>query len=153
MPFKETVIECQKGDEDFILAAYKQFPFLEEAIIKIGYKGIEESKYSVSGVKRKIIRLSSGDDKQKILQSLKNSSYIYEGAFVEANVLKKLLTRIYGDLNITMTPKAVDIQNYYHTKDHTKKIKTEVNKEVDGKTITKLVWKSVQGFILVKSKM
>lgn len=153
MPFKETVIECQKGDADFILAAYKQFPFLEEAINKIGYKGIEDSKYSISGVKRKIIRLSSGSDKQKILQSLKNSSYIYEGAFIETSVLKRLMAGIYEDLQIQLTPKAVDVQNYYHTKNHTKKIKTEVNKEVDGKVITKIVWKSVQGFIIVKSKM
>ncbi len=151
--FKDVVIECKKGNAEYLALAFDRYDYLEEAIAKIGYKGIEDSKYSVSGVKRKIIRLSTNDDKERIYQYILDNSLIYENNFYEANILKKLFTKIYKDLDIQLTPKAVDIQNYYHTKDHTKKIKTEVNKEIDGKVITKIVWKSVQGFIIVKSKM
>jgi hypothetical protein len=151
--FKETVIECQKGDTDFILAAYKQFPFLEEAIIKIGYEGIIACKYSVCNIKSKIVRLSTGSDKQKIAQSLKNSSHIYEGSFLETGTLKNLFAKIYTDLDVKLIPKANDIQDYYHIKEKVNKVKTNITDIVDGQEITKSVWKSVKGFVIVKSKM
>ena len=149
MNFKDTVIEYQKGDADFIIMANKQFPFLVEAITKIGFKGIEDSKYSVTGVKSKIIRLSTGSDKQKIFQHLKNSSYIYEGGFVELKTLKNLFTKIYTDLDIKITPKAIDIQTYYHTKDYTKRIKTVEIKDGAEKT----VWQSKTGYVISKAKL
>lgn len=153
MPFKETVIECQKGDEDFILAAYKQFPFLQEAITKIGYEGIQECKYSTTNIKNKIIRLSSGSERQKIAQSLKNSSHIYEGGFIETNTLKNLFAKIYVDLDVKLVPKAIDIQNYYHIKEKVSKVKTNITEIINGQEITKSVWKSVKGLVIVKAKM
>lgn len=153
MNFKDTIIEYQKGDADFIIMANKQFPFLEEAITKIGFKGIEDAKYSVSSVKSRIIRLSTGSDKQKIYQHLKNSSYIYEGCFIEADALKKLFTKIYIDLDIKLTPKAMDIDKYYHVKMHSKNTKTNVVEIIDGQTITRTVWKAKKGYIISKSKM
>jgi hypothetical protein len=147
--FKDVVEECKKGNREYLALAFEKYDFLEEAITKIGFKGIEESKYSISNVKSKIIRLSTGSDKQKIFQHLKNSSYIYEGGFVELKTLKNLFTKIYADLNIKVTPKAIDIQNYYHTKDYTKTIK--VIKTVEGLPVT--TWKSVKGFVISKAKL
>lgn len=147
--FKDVVEECKKGNREYLALAFEKYDFLEEAITKIGFKGIEESKYSVSSVKSKIIRLSTGSDKQKIFQHLKNSSYIYEGGFVELKTLKNLFTKIYTELNIKVTPKAIDIQNYYHTKDYTKTIK--VIKTVEGLPVT--TWKSVKGFVISKAKL
>ena len=147
--FKDVVIECKKGNREYLALAFEKYGFLEEAITKIGFKGIEESKYSVSNVKSKIIRLSTGSDKQKIFQHLKNSSYIYEGGFVELKTLKNLFTKIYSDLDIKITPKAIDIQNYYHTKDYTKTIK--VIETVEGLPVT--TWKSVKGFVISKAKL
>lgn len=147
--FKDVVEECKKGNREYLALAFEKYDFLEEAITKIGFKGIEESKYSVSSVKSKIIRLSTGSDKQKIFQHLKNSSYIYEGGFVELKTLKNLFTKIYTELNIKITPKAIDIQNYYHTKDYTKTIK--VIETVEGLPVT--TWKSVKGFVISKAKL
>jgi len=153
MNFKDTVLEMQKGDSDFILQAYKRFPFLHEAILKIGYKGIEDSKYSVSGVKRKIIRLSVGSEKQKIFQCLKSSSYIYEGTFVEASTLKRLFSKIYSDLGLKLTPKAVDIQNYFNVEYASKKLKTKTKKTIDGVEKEIDEWKSYKGYKIIKAKI
>lgn len=151
--FKDVVEECKKGNREYLALAFEKYDFLEEAITKIGFKGIEESKYSVSSVKSKIIRLSTGSDKQKIFQHLKNSSYIYEGCFIEADALKKLFTKIYIDLDIKLTPKAMDIDKYYHVKAHSKNTKTNVVEIVDGQTITKTVWKAKKGYIISKAKL
>jgi hypothetical protein len=121
MNFKDTVIECQKGDSDFILIAYKQFPFLHESIIKIGYKGIED--------------------------------YVVENGFISLVTVKKLFELIYKDLGLQAKAKSTDIKDYFHVKDTDKKIKTDVVEVVDGKEVTKIIWKSNKGYSIIKAKM
>lgn len=153
MNFKDTVIECQKGDSDFLLIAFKQYPFLHEAISKIGYKGIEDAKYNVSNIKRKLVSMSSGSHKQKIFQCLKASSYIYESSFISLTTTKKLFENIYRDLGLPNKAKSTDINEYYHTKIIDKKTKKETVEKVDGKDVVKIEWKSNKGYAIIKAKL
>ena len=151
--FKDVVIECKKGNREYIASAFEKYDFLEEALNKIGYEGIENSNYAVSSVKNKIIRLSTNNDRERIYQHIIDNNLISEDNFYEANFLKKLFTKIYTDLDIKLTPKAMDIDKYYHVKTHSKNTKTNVVEIVDGQTITKTVWKAKKGYVISKAKL
>lgn len=147
--FKDVVIECKKGNREYLALAFEKYDFLEEAINKIGYEGIEKSNYAITTVKNKIIRLSTNDDRESIYQYIVDNNLISEDNFYELNTLKHLFTKIYADLDVKITPKAIDIQTYYHTKDYTKRIK--VIDTVEGLPVT--IWKSAKGVIISKAKM
>lgn len=152
MNFKDTVLECQKGDVDFVLKAYGQYPFLNEAITKIGYSGIEKSNYNITTIKRKLVTMSSGSQKQKILQYLKTSSYIYDGGFISIASTKKLFESAYKELGIPSKPKSTAINDYFYTKVVDKKIKHEVITIVDNTEIKKIEWKPNRGYSIIKAK-
>lgn len=134
---KETVLEMQKGDSDVILAAYKKYPFLAEAVRTLGYEGIEKCNYQSTNIKRKLIQGSAIGQKSKVIQLLKTQSLLNEGSFVSASTLKTILDGIYKSVGITATAKASDIEQYYHVKPKTPRI----NK------------KPVAGFVIIKEKV
>jgi len=47
------------------------------------------------------------------------------GVFISNDKLKEIFTEIYKELGIAKIPKAVDIENYYKTKTHQKRIQKE----------------------------
>ena len=130
--FKDTVIELQKGDDDFRLQAFKKYPYLSEAIDKIGYDGIEELKYSITNIKRKLITLSKLDDFYKIGKELE--LVIVEGQFYEPNTLKKILYAIHNKYNSKAKITAKDIDTYYISKYDSKR---KGDKVIKGFTIIK----------------
>lgn len=130
--FKDTVIELQKGDDDFRLQAFKKYPYLSEAIEKIGYDGIEELKYSITNIKRKLITLSKLDDFYKIGKELE--LVIVEGQFYEPNTLKKILYTIHNKYNSKAKITAKDIDTYYISKYDSKR---KGDKVIKGFTIIK----------------
>ena len=134
---KETVLEMQKGDEDVIIAAYKKYPFLKDAIENLGYEGIEQCNYQSTNIKRKLIQSLSIGQKNKIIQLLKTHSSLQEGAFVSTNNLKKILDGIYKSVGIVAKAKAADIENYYHVRVKTPRIND----------------KPVAGFVIIKEKI
>ena len=97
--------------------------------------------------------MSSGSQKQKILQYLKTSSYIYEGGFISVAATKKLFETAYKELGILSKPKSTAINDYFYTKIADKKIKTEVIQIVDNAEVTKVVWKSNSGYTIIKAKL
>lgn len=134
---KETILEMQKGDEDVIIAAYKKYPFLKDAVENLGYEGIEQCNYQSTNIKRKLIQSLSIGQKNKIIQLLKTHSSLQEGAFVSTNNLKKILDGIYKSVGIVAKAKAADIENYYHVRVKTPRIND----------------KPVAGFVIIKEKI
>ena len=120
--FKETVLECQKGDSNFLLQAFEKYPFLHKAIVQFGYKGIEEMDYQITNIKRKLIASTALSETDKIKQCLKDSSYFYEGNFVTLKQIQSTFDKIYKDLSIIKSNKASEIENYFLTKSTKRKI-------------------------------
>ncbi len=139
--FKDTVIELQKGDSDFALQAFKKYPFLHEAIEKIGFTGIEELKYSTTNIRSKLITLSKANNFHKIGKELE--LIIKEGYFYEPKPLKQLLWAIHNKYNPGAKVTAKDIDTYYITKYDSKRKK-------DKKDNTEKV---VKGFTIIKKRL
>ena len=138
--FKDIVLECQKGNPNTLMYHSKRYPYLLEAITKLGYEGIADCKYDTSNIKRKLINIVPMSDKSKIAACLKTSSYIYEGSFITAKQLNALFQKIYKDLNINEKTKTFEIDKYYYTKNTTKGVK------INDK------WTTVKGYTIIKEK-
>ena len=135
--FKDVVIECKKGDTEYLSWAYNKYDFLEEAIQCLGYEGINQCGYHITNVKRKLIQYSPVIQRIEIAILLKTHNAIQEGAFVSTNNLKKILDGIYKSVGIVAKAKAADIENYYHVRVKTPRIND----------------KPVAGFVIIKEKI
>lgn len=124
--------------EPVLSAAFARYPFLKEAIEKLGFEGIEESGYVITNIKRKLVKADLTTSlKVKVLKRLKLEPSLKIGSFIPTNKLKEIFKELYLDFGIKKTAKATDILNYY-----------EVNrkkKTIGGKT--------VDGFALVREKI
>jgi hypothetical protein len=116
--FKDTVIELENNqdDEKLFQLAFKKYDFLEEAIDKLGYDGIENLKYKTTNIKNKLVIISDKGEENKILALLKNKLSLEYKNFYSNIELKNLFSDIYKDLNIVKLAKGSDINKYYNTK-------------------------------------
>lgn len=117
-------------------AAYVRFPFLKEAIEKLGFEGIEKEGYVQTNIKRKITSLLNVNDETKIYKLLIDFNDVKSGEFISATTLKSRFKTIYDSLSLSKTPKGSDINMYFNTK--------PTKKKVNGKT--------VEGYLLLNSK-
>jgi len=116
--FKDTVIELDNNpdDKELYIRAFKKYDFLEEAINKLGFDGIEELKYKTTNIKNKLIILSDKGLENKIISILRNKLDLEYRNFYGNIELKNTFTEIYKELNINKLAKGSDITKYYNTK-------------------------------------
>ena len=113
--FKETVIDLEVNPKDVNLYsnAYRRYPFLEEAINKLGFEGIMDLKYVIGNIKKKLIMLSDIGLENKILRLLETRLNLDYEDFYSSVKLKQIFTDIYKELEIDKNAKGTDICKYY----------------------------------------
>lgn len=121
----------------YLEAAYLRFPFLKEAIKKIGFEGIEAEGYVQTNIKRKLTSLLDINIETKIFKLIKSYDDITIGNFIPSNVLKNRFNSIYKYLGLSIKGKGSDISKYFHIEPKQKKIDN----------------KNVEGFIILNPKM
>ena len=84
----------------YIDAAVNRFPFLNNAIAILGYKGIEELGYVQTNIKRKLSTMLDINQETKVYKLLKSYNDIATGEFVPSKLLKNRLSNIYKELGI-----------------------------------------------------
>ena len=123
--------------QSILSAAFTRYPFLQEAIEKLGFNGIEETGYVITNIKRKLVNADlSTSLNVKIMKRLKLESAIRKGEFVASSKLKEVLTLIYRELGIKKKVTAPQILDFYEASNKKKK--------VDGKP--------VDGFVIIREK-
>lgn len=89
-----------------------KYPFLEEAINKLGFDGIKDLKYNQKAIKAALLNLSGLSVEHKVIKALKYKT----GEFIASKEIKSDLNNVYSDLNINAKCKATDIDKYYDVK-------------------------------------
>ncbi|HLS53753.1 MAG TPA: hypothetical protein VK031_07255, partial [Tissierellaceae bacterium] len=123
----------EKGEEylSLVMGYYEQFPYLLEAVSKLGFKEIKEMKYRTSNIKRKLemMKLTNKEDSyiDKVKVALRYNTGIKVGMGYTGKELKELLQKTYDEVGCQSKAKGVDINDYYLT---TKKSVREDNKVV-----------------------
>jgi hypothetical protein len=117
--------------------AFKKYPFLQEAITKIGFEGIEDCNYIITNIKAKLINKLDKSEENKIILALKNRLQFNNGDFIKTSDLKVKFNEVYSDLGITKKAKGSDITSYYEVKE----------------TVKKINGKSEKGYIIIRSKI
>jgi hypothetical protein len=124
--FEEVVKELQTTeDEEIRVAAFEKYPFLEEAIEKIGYEGIAEAKYVITNVKRELINILDISNESKVMKMLLVNTKFGNGVFISSKDAKRLIETVYEQLGIKKT---ANIKDYFVVKDS--------KKWIDKKTVT-----------------
>ena len=109
-------------DSKMLSEAFIKYPFLEEAIEKLGFDEMEKMKYNITNIKEKLIVRSDIGLEAKINNALNNRFKPVIGDFVKASEVTNILEKIYENLGIDKTVKSTDIKKYYNVQDKTKKI-------------------------------
>ena len=122
--FEETIkeIEKNKNDKELLDAAIIQWPFINDAIKKLGYAGIKNKKYNVTNIKKALIVKSNEDYKIKIYKLLSMKLRLSNDNFIESKKLKSIFSDIYKELGIYKIPVASNINDYYTTKSIVKNV-------------------------------
>lgn len=129
--------------EPILSAAFARYPFLQEAIERLGFDGIEEAGYVITNIKRKLVNADLRTSLNvKIMKRLKLESAIRKGEFVASNKLKEIFNSIHKELGIKKAGKAKLIEDYYDVKSG---VKRKDNKVVNGYYIIreKIILKSI----------
>ena len=119
----EAKVIRSKEDVAFREAAYVKYPFLEEAILKIGFKGIEDEAYKQTNIKRKLTCMLNVNQETKIFKLLKTYNDMTAGNFISSKVLKSRFTEIYKQLGLTKKAKGSDIETFFSVKNQKKRVK------------------------------
>lgn len=128
--FEEMIIQlkelysdgCEQIDDDFIKDAFIKYPFLKEAINKLGFEGIEAENYIITNIKRKMINIACIQENSKVVRYLKLNPNVCTGTFISAAIAKKVMSDIYDALDIKKTAKGSDLGTYYEIKESCKRI-------------------------------
>lgn len=121
--FIDTIHELEKGDSDFILWAYKQYPFLSDAVSHLGIEKIKELNYSITNIKRHLNNQKYHNEYDRIRAEFRLYERITEGTFLTLKELKELTQKAYKHLHINKVGKASDIEKYFKVVKTTKRIK------------------------------
>lgn len=120
-------------------AAFLKYPFLEEAITKLGFEEIAKCNYIITNVKAKLIKTLDSTEDVKVIMALKNRLSFISGDFIEGKKIKDTFQKIYSDLEISKKAKSTDLLRYYDVKDN-----KETSKWINGK--------KVKGYIILRAK-
>jgi hypothetical protein len=124
MSFKEVVKELKTSeDPEFIIAAHEKYPFLKDAIDKLGFERIERLKYVVTNVKKELIKHLDISKASKIAKILAESGRFKSGAFIASREARDMLIKLYKEFDISKGP---NLKDYYELKDITKRVKGKV---------------------------
>jgi len=113
------------------------YPFIHDAISKLGYERIETLRYSQKAIVDELNKIADSSSDYKIFKKLN----LEEGKFYSNSTIKQLLQQVYQDLGYNRTSKAVDIQKYYYAKSSSKRINSKL---IEGYTILNPKYKLTQ---------
>lgn len=102
-----------------------KYPFLEDAIVKLGFEGIEKANYIITNVKKALISRLNVSDEAKVVKRLKLTNKFSNGVFIPSKEAKSILEGIYKEFGIT---RAAKIGNYYITKEQVKRVDGNLTK-------------------------
>lgn len=131
--FREVVKEIKEADLTIIRnlklrEAKLYYPFLPDAIHKLGFERIESLKYSQRAIQDELNLISDNSMDFKICRKLGYST----GDFYSNSKIKSDLERAYKSLKISRTAKAADISRFYDVKPSKRRINGE---QKEGYTI------------------
>lgn len=130
-------IMFRQNELELLETAFTKYPYLKDAIDKLGYDFIKEQKYHQDNIRRKVLSLLNTSNEIKILKMIKSYNDVSSGNFIKSSVLKDRFTEIYKQLGINKTAKGSDISMFFYTK--------EVTQRVKGK--------SEKGYLILNSKV
>ena len=153
--FVQTINEEQSKDApefNMYLQAIKEqafikYPFLKDAINKLGFGKIGTLNYNQTAIKKELINQSKDTVNKKAYQVAK-LLHIKSGDFYTNAELKDKLTEIYKTVGINKTAKATDIKEWYEVKESKMTIKVK-----DKKDKTKFTYKRVNGVSIICPKV
>lgn len=127
--FKDIVIQLEKNpnDEELMYAANAKYPFIEEAINRLGFKQIKYLKYNQGLIKEQLVLVSENSVNSKIINLFKQKTNIKKGVFISSVEIKDTLQEIYDTLGFKTTAKGTDIEKYFNVK--------YTNKNIEGKSV------------------
>lgn len=103
-----------------------RYPFLRDAISKLGWERIASLSYCIKSIKAELIASENGTDAgYKVFRILRNEFTV--GEFVSLKDAKKLLQSAYFKVGLSRTAKASDLENYFEVQ--------PICKRIDGKPI------------------
>ena len=111
--------------------AFIKYPFLKDAISKLGFGTMGTLNYNQKAIKKELINLSKDTVNRKTYQMAKLLQ-IKSGDFYTNEQLKDKLTEIYKTVGINKAAKASDLNEWFETKTAQRTIK---NKRVNGVSI------------------
>jgi hypothetical protein len=131
--FKEVAsyIMANPSATSYLLEAIKKYPFLEEAISKLGFEGIRDEGFIVTNIKRKLTTLLNISQEAKVAKLLKVSGELESGMFVTSRRARDLVQQSYSKIGVGKVP---NIKDYYEVKEGVKRMGKR-NEPVKGYTI------------------
>lgn len=125
--FKEVVQEIRMTDSSVLInlktrEASLYYPFISDAITKLGFERIESLKYSQRAIQDELNLISDNSIDFKICRRLGYST----GDFLSNARIKSDLERAYKSLRLNRAAKAVDISKFYEVKKSKKRINGEL---------------------------
>lgn len=128
--FKDTVILLEKNpdDEELKYAAFIKYPFLEEAIEKLGFKKIKAEQYVIKNIKIKLLFKKDDNINNKIAEFLLQETNLKSSDFITLDELKPIIQNCYNIFNINETATATDIEKYFNCSKKSKRINRKLCK-------------------------
>lgn len=122
LTFRETIKQVRKELETtpregqpIYDAAIIKYPFLKEAIEKLGFERMATLEYSKKRIQDELLVKSDKTLGNKIAFKLKK--FVSIGQFYTKPKLKEAIQKIYNDLDLNQTAKAKDIEKYYKVRE------------------------------------
>ena len=114
--FENTVkaIEALDPEDETYIAALQKYPFLQDAIDTMGFKGIEDVNYIVTSVKRKVINYLPVSLQSKVMMNLILTHEFSVGKTITARRAKELISFYYSEFHIK---KVANVKDYFVVKD------------------------------------
>lgn len=119
---KEVIIECKKGNKEYLDWAFKKYDFLKDAIEYIGYDKLEKIRTKPSDIKKVLAKHYHKNAKKDIKLLLDQHEEIYRGAFITLKRLREIFSEIYKQLAIERIANSTDILDYHQIRKYTKRI-------------------------------
>lgn len=105
--------DCLFSKENLIKKYTCDYPFLKDAIEKLGFEKIASLKYVQKDIKNALIAIMDKTKEYKIVKALN----LKTGDFISKKLAKKKLADIYMNLGITDTAKSTDLKKYFKLKE------------------------------------
>ena len=107
--------DCDEHVKENVADYLKKYPYLEEAIEKIGYDEIEKCNYNITNIKRKTINKLDISTTSKVAKHLKVKGLVV-GDFISQEKVVTLIKDAYESAGSNRNVKSTDINIFYNTK-------------------------------------